>query len=333
VATIRKRGPYQWQAIIRKRGFPVQSKTFETKSGARAWAGDIESQMVRGIFISLGEAESTTLTDALERYWSDIGSKKRHPKQERQRINHWLKNPLAQRHLANLRGTDFAQYRDARRAAGRAENTIRLELALVGHLFEIARKEWGMDGLQNPLKNIRKPTGSTERDRRLKPGEYEKLAAELEASTNIWARPLFDFAIETALRQGMLFVLRWEWVDLEARVIHIPPAYRGVGNKCVPPALPLSRRAVGVLVALPVDISGRVFPTTANAIRLIWKRVAKQLGIEGLRWHDLRHEAASRLFEKRLHLLEVASITGHKSLSMLRRYTHLQPSDIAQKLG
>jgi integrase len=289
--------------------------------------------MVRGIFISLGEAESTTLTDALERYWSDIGSKKRHPKQERQRINHWLKNPLAQRYLANLRGTDFAQYRDARRAAGRAENTIRLELALVGHLFEIARKEWGMDGLQNPLKNIRKPSGSKERDRRLKPGEYERLAAELEASTNIWARPLFDFAIETALRQGMLFVLRWEWVDLEACVIHIPPAYRGVGNKCVPPALPLSRRAVSVLVALPVDISGRVFPTTANAIRLIWKRIAKQLGIEGLRWHDLRHEAASRLFEKGLHPLEVASITGHKSLSMLRRYTHLQPSDLVRKLG
>jgi integrase len=131
----------------------------------------------------------------------------------------------------------------------------------------------------------------------------------------------------------MLFVLRWEWVDLEAGVIHIPPEHRGVGNKCVPPTLPLSRRAVGVLGALPVDISGRVFPTTANAIRLIWKRVAKQLGIEGLRWHDLRHEAASRLFEKGLHPLEVASITGHKSLSMLRRYTHLQPSDIARKLG
>lgn len=189
-----------------------------------------------------------------------------------------------------------------------------------------------MNGLQNPLKNIRKPSGPKERDRRLKPGEYDKLAAELAASANIWARPL-DFAIETALRQGMLFVLRWEWVDFEACVIHIPQAYRGVGNKCVPPALPLSQRAVHILAELPVDTSGRIFPTTANAIRLIWTRVVKQLGIEGLRWDDLRHEAASRLFEKGLHPLEVASITGHKSLSMLRRYTHLQPSDLVKKLG
>lgn len=333
VATIRKRGPYQWQAIIRKRGFPPQSQTFETKAMAQAWAGELESQMVRGVFISLGEAESTTLARALERYWAEVGSKKRHPSQERQRINHWLKSPLSQRYLGNLRGNDFALYRDQRRADGRAENTIRLELALVGHLFEIARKEWGMDGLQNPLKNIRKPSGSQERDRRLKPGEYEKIAAKLEASSNVWVRPLFDFAIETALRQGMLFVLRWEWVDLEAQLIHIPQPYRGVGNKCVPPILPLSRKATAILAALPRDIGGLVFPTTANAIRNIWKRVIKQLEIEGLRWHDLRHEAASRLFEKGLHPLEVASVTGHKSLSMLRRYTHLQPSDLARKLG
>ncbi len=105
MATIRKRGPYQWQAIIRKRGFPPQSQTFETKALAQAWAGELESQMVRGVFVSLGEAESTTFARALERYWMEIGSKKRHPNLERQRINHWLKNPLSQRYLANLRGT------------------------------------------------------------------------------------------------------------------------------------------------------------------------------------------------------------------------------------
>lgn len=88
------------------------------------------------------------------------------------RIDRRVRHDLAYRTLAGLRGVDFAKYRDDRRAAGRAENTIRLELQIICHMFEIARKEWGMEGLSNPLNNIRKPTGSQARDRRLRPGEF-----------------------------------------------------------------------------------------------------------------------------------------------------------------
>lgn len=116
--------------------------------------------MTRGVFISLGEAERLTLAEALDRYYREITSQKRHPKQEWQRIQRWKKEPLAQNFLAALRGSDFAKYRDCRRTEGRADNTIRLELAIVSHLYEIARKEWGMEGLPNPLKNIRKPSGA-----------------------------------------------------------------------------------------------------------------------------------------------------------------------------
>ena len=98
-------------------------------------------------------------------------------------------------------------------------------------------------------------------------------------------------------------------------------------------ALAVVARMGPVLKALPQQTTGPVLETTANAIRCIWKRTLKALGIENLRWHDLRHEAASRFFEKGLHPLEVASITGHKSLTMLRRYTHLQPEALAAKLG
>ena len=186
MATIRKRGPYQWQAIIRKRGFPNQVKTFTSKADAQAWAGQLESEMVRGVYVSIGEAERTTLAEGLERYWIEVASSKRHPNQERQRIERWKRHPLAQHYLAALRGSDFAKYRDSRRLQGRAENTIRLELALVAHLFEVARKEWGMEGLANPLKNIKKPSGSVERERRLKPGEYEQISSALAKSENPW---------------------------------------------------------------------------------------------------------------------------------------------------
>ena len=153
--------------------------------------------MDRGIFVSRAEAERTTLAEALERYKAEISSRKAHPAQDNQRISHWLRQPVAFRHLANLRGADFAQYRDARREQGRAENTIRLELALVSHLFEIARKEWGMESFLNPLKNIRRPSGSRERDRRLQGDEYLRISAALTASGNPWAGPAFDLAIET----------------------------------------------------------------------------------------------------------------------------------------
>lgn len=332
MASLTQRGKF-WRAQIRRKGYPPQSRTFDTPKQAEAWIRQIESEMDRGIFVSRNESERTTLAEALDRYWREVASQKRHPKQERRRINHWLRQTLASTFLAKLRGADFAKYRDERRAQGRAEGTIRLELALMSHLFEIARKEWGMEALANPIKNIRKPSGSRERDRRLCPGEYELLAEALDGCGNTWARFAFDLAIETALRQGMLFELRWEWVDLDRRVISIPAEFRETGNKGVPAYLPLSTKAVTVLANLPPPKTGFLLKTSQNAVVCAWKRVLRNLGINDLHWHDLRHEAASRLFERGLHPLEVASITGHKSLNMLRRYTHLRPDDLVKKLA
>lgn len=240
---------------------------------------------------------------------------------------------MARRNLAQLRGTDFAAYRDARLASGRASGTVRHELQVISHLFETARKEWGLEGLLNPLKNIRKPGGSRSRDRRLLPGEYDRLRAALDACENPFARPAFDLAIETALRQGMLFELRWDWVDLTARAIRIPSEYRMKANKGVPVAVPLSTRAIATLQSMPRSLSGKILDTTANAVSTIFKRRVKSIGIVGLRWHDLRHEAASRLFERGLNPMQVATITGHKSLNMLKRYTHLHAEDLAAMLG
>ena len=344
MATIRQRGNY-WQAQVRRRGHEPYSHSFDTKAQAEAWARSVESEMDRGIYLDRKEAERTTLAEAFERYRREIVPEKRHPHQENQRISRWLDYPITKRSLASLRGADFAAYRDARRAVGRAENTIRLELALVGHVFEIARKEWGMEGLMNPLKNIRKPSGSRARERRLEPGEFELLQRLLTEVGNSWAAPAMVLAIETALRQAMLFDLRWSWVDLGARLVRIPPESRGVENKGVPAVLPLSSRAVATLAALPRSIDGRVLATTQNAIVLAFKRAKANYLFEcksrdaeaeflvDLRWHDLRHEAASRLFERGLHPLEVASITGHKSMQMLKRYTHLKPQDLLAKLG
>jgi integrase len=332
MASITKRGAY-WRVQIVRRGYAPQYRTFDSKAEANAWVRETETEMDRGVFVPRHEAEQTTLAEALNRYRDEVSPLKGHPASDYQRVKHWLKQPLAHRFLATLRGADFARYRDERRALGRAENTIRLELALVSHLFETCRKEWGMEYLMNPLKNIRKPSGSRERDRRLHAGEYDLILAELRKSENRFVAPAFQLAIETSLRQSMLFSLRWEWLDMRQRVIFVPASFRAMGNKCVPGAVPLSSVAVQVLMALGPQSHGLILNTTKNAALLVWKRVIKRLRIENLRWHDLRHEAASRLFEKGLHPLEVATVTGHKSLTMLRRYTHLQPQDLVAKLG
>lgn len=341
MAYIKKRGEY-WRAEVRRKGHKPTYRTFDSQVEAQKWARRVESEIDTGYYVDHSQAEQTTLQNALERYRNEVASKKRHPKQENGRIDRWLKYDLCYRTLANLKVVDFARYRDDRRAQGRAENTIRLELQLVSHLFEIARKEWGMEGLLNPLKNIRKPSASPARDRRLESGEFEKIHAALASSGNSFAVPAFELAIETSLRQGTLFGLRWEWVDIVNQLIRIPHFARGAKNKGVPAVLPLSRRAQSVLHGLHPkdehgglvkDPVGPVLNTTANAVLCVWKRVLPLAGITNLRWHDLRHEAASRLFEKGLHPLEVASITGHKSMQMLKRYTHLKPESLVLKLG
>ena len=140
----------------------------------------------------------------------------------------------------------------------------------------------------------------------------------------------------------MLFKLRWEWVDFSTRMIRFPPNILEIANKGVPAVLPLSTHALNTLKAIcPLDDngyavkpqSGLALNTTANAVICIWKKALSKLEIKDLRWHDLRHEAASRLFEKGLHPMEVASMTGHKSMQMLKRYTHLKPESLLDKLG
>lgn len=213
MAYIKKRGEY-WRAEVRRKGHKPTYRTFDTQAEAQKWARRIEADIDTGFYVDNSAAEKMTLGEALKQYRRDIAAKKRHPTQEYGRIDRWLRNDLCFRTLANLKGADFARYRDQRRAQGKAENTIRLELQLVSHLYEIARKEWGMEGLMNPLKNIRKPSVSAARDRRLEPGEYEKIKAVLAESGNPYAAPAFDLAIETSLRQGTLLVSDgsgWIW--------------------------------------------------------------------------------------------------------------------------
>jgi integrase len=123
--------------------------------------------------------------------------------------------------------------------------------------------------------------------------------------------------------------MTWEHINLARRTWHIPHTKNGT-----PRTVPLSSRAVETLQELPRRIDGGVWALQrADGITQAFDRIRQQAGINGLNFHDLRHEATSRLFEKGLNIMEVASITGHKDLKMLKRYTHLRAEDLATKLG
>lgn len=156
MATIRKRGDCQWQALVRKKGYLNQSKTFITRADAERWALEIESKMDSGLFVDRSEAERTSLGEALERCRNAITVHKKSAYSEGKKIDTWQRNPLALRPLASIRPADLATYRDGRLKAGKTPSTVRLELAVVSHLFTIATKEWGMP-LQNPVSLIRLP--------------------------------------------------------------------------------------------------------------------------------------------------------------------------------
>jgi integrase len=289
--------------------------------------------MDQGLFVSRFEAETTTLGELLERYLEEITPAKKGAGAESARIRALLRHPLANRYVAGIRGVDIARYRDERLKKVCAA-TAKRDLTIVSHLFEVARKEWGIHVL-NPVRDVSLPGHARARNRRLRPGEdggdceETRLLSACREARNPYLLPMVKLAIETAMRQGEIIGLCWEHVDLNRHIVHLLDTKNGESR-----SVPLSTTAVHVLRALPRSLHGQVFPgMTTEAVKRAYKRAVRRAGIEDLRFHDLRHEATSRLFEKGLNIMEVASITGHKDLRMLRRYTHLKAEDLALKLG
>lgn len=317
---------------IRRKGHPTVTKTFVSKKDAEKFARQVEADMDRSVFIDLTEAQQTTLYEALERYLREISAFKKGAREEAIRIKSWQQHPLAKRSLASLNPKDFSKYRDDRlKKDGRQSNTVRLELALISHLFTIARKEWGIP-VDNPIRSIRKPAPGKARQRRLEGDEYPRLLAAAQCSKKPQLQPMIVLAVESAMRLGELLSLTWEHVDLAKRTAFLPDTKNGT-SRCVA----LSTVAVETLQAMPRHIRDtRVFYTfkqSSDAIKSAWHSALSQAGIDDLHYHDLRHEAVSRLIEKGLNPLEVASISGHKTMAMLQRYTHFRAEELAIKLG
>ena len=327
MATIEKRGQF-WRVKIRRAGLPAQTRTFNNRTQAQQWARSVESDLDKGITVDLRTAQRTCLADILERYRREVTSTKRGAADENLRLKAMAQRPFARIRMSALTSSHLATYRDERLKEVSGATVI-LEFSVLSHAIDTARREWDVYLPVNPCTLVRRPPQGRPRNRRLQGDEEQRLLTACRKARNPWLVHCVALALETGMRRGELLGQIWDNVDLERRVAFLPLTKNGESR-----GVPLSTRAVAILRALPPSSNGRVFgELTALALRLSFTRAVRRAGITGLRFHDLRHEATSRFFERGLNVMEVASVTGHKTLQMLKRYTHLSATDLAARLG
>lgn len=345
----------KWQAIIRKKGYPVLYKTFKLKDDAVKWATVIEASMIQNVFVDNKEASSTTLSDALDRYKDYAKEHNKGFEMEFNRIERWKAGKLGQRALSSLRSKDFDEYRDMRRADGISDATIRNDLAVISALFK--HFDYGMNS--PATKTFKTLATSEERDRRLTKIEEEYLLEQLDNTqcsnpkrANKWIPIIARFSIETSARRSELVGfdktknspsypgLLWENVDFENCVCKFIDT-----KNCTDRFAPLSPNAIEQLLIAkklnPAD-TGPVFLTTSSAIKQAWARAKtraqKKYKADGgedtgflidYRWHDNRHEAASR-WSNEFDIKTLKIVTGHKDIRSLMRYVNPDKNDVAK---
>jgi integrase len=298
--------------------------------------------MVRGVFIQRSQSERFILIDALDRYLKEVSvTKSAFTQRGEISKSKQLKEKLGKYSLAAITPDLVADYRDQRLEEGKKPNTVRLELALLGHLFTVAIQEWRVGLAYNPVTNIRKPSPGEGRDRRLSAAEETKL---IEA-VNSYSNPMLGWIVRAALATGMrsteVVSLKCSQVNLQRRIISLTNTKNGDAR-----TVPLTLDAKKVFAEAmenpvrPKDCDLVFFGEPGKdkktrrpyAFNKIWGKIKKEQGLADLHFHDLRHEAVSRLVEAGLSDQKVSAISGHKSMQMLKRYTHLRSEDMVSEL-
>lgn len=324
MATIRQRGE-RWQAIIKRKGHPLLSQTFELKKDAEKWARHQERLIDAGKWVDRSEAEQTTLGDLLERYRKEVTKTKRGADIEAIRIKAISRSSLAKYSVAAIIGKLVAEYRD-KRLATVSGSTVNRELSLLSHCFTVAIRDWGFNLPGNPVSLVRKATEGEARDRTLTDAERESLIASCGKCVSPWIKPVVIFALETATRRGEILSLTWKNVSLEERVAL-------VSGKTGARKVPLSPACLEALRALPSSLDGRVFPVSVETLKQAYERAVKRAGIQDFTFHDLRHDALTRLAGMGFNILELRAISGHTTANMLQRYVSIDAGSLAKKLA
>ena len=304
--------------MIRRSGHPVQIKTWPTKAAAEAWARKLETEMDQATFVDVRSYRATG-ADLLRRYHDEVSPKKKGARWEQVRLRKLMRAKWLAKPINDVQKLDVIRWKQAQSVSG---PSLRREMVLLNSVFNHAKKEWGLP-VVNPLHGVSRPADSQPRSRRPSTAELGAIRSHFsEKKMGL----LVELAIETAMRLSELCSLKWGDVYMSERYVHLENTKNGSERK-----VPLSARAVELLQAHAG--AGYVFSFSAASAGVYWRRAMKELGIKDLHFHDLRHEATTRMATKLVNVLELAAVTGHKDLKMLQRYYNPDPTELAHKLG
>ena len=324
----------RWTVAIRHRRGQQIYKTFIKKSDALRFMNETETQIQTNRYRDISEASKTTLKIVIQRYVREIIKDKADKKRERSKYNVILRSDICNKTLTELRTSDFAKFRDQRLEIGITNSTINRELSAMRVAIQTSIDEWDCWLPENPVKSSIKLTENPARERRLREGEYEKLMVACKrhtkwSSPSIYWCPAINWAIETGMRLSEQLSLSWQNLDLNKRTAFLPAEITKTKRSRT---VALTDKALEVLKEIPRHINGKVFPMSLNYHNRGWRALCKRADIVGLRWHDLRREAISRMFERGLSITEVQSLSGHLTLQMLSTYTTHEAEKLAIKL-
>ena len=327
MASIRKRDD-SWQVQIRKHGQRSVTKSFKSKANALAWARRTESEIERGL-VSPDFRRSTkvTLEALINRYIDTVTPRKQSRIQETNRLRKLCTYPISKLVAANVTAEDIAKFRDLR-LSHVGSQAVRHDLNALSQVLTIAKREWSIPLSKNPIDGLWKPPISPSQQRRLSDKETKALNVYLTDECNTDFKNMVSVALCTGMRKGEILRIRAVDIIRSKGLLHIPLTKNGH-----PRTIPLCSKATAILMERSKQFGEVLFPYDEPWCRYHWSKLLVRTGISNLHFHDLRHEAISRFFEKGLSVPEVALISGHRDYRMLARHTHLRAEDVARKLG
>jgi len=320
MASIQRRGA-SWRAEIYKDG-RRESNTLPSKAQAVRWA------MMREAELTGARLPENTVKDALRRYANEVAPKHKGVKWELARLGLIERDPIALVRLPALRPIHLAEWRE-RRLSQVSGASVRREMNLLQSVFKSCRKDWGwLDS--DPIKDVDRPQAPASRKRRVPQEEIDRLTLALGydggAPETVQHRVAlcFLFALETAMRAGEILGMKWS--DVAAKSVTLPKTKNGDVRR-----VPMSARAREIIGLLPQSADS-VFNLDPGTRDTLFRRARDAAQIENLHFHDSRAEAIWRL-SKKLDVMELARVIGHRDLKSLLIYYQTDADELADRLG
>jgi|RhiMetdeSRZDD1v2_1073273.scaffolds.fasta_scaffold102227_3 integrase len=320
-----KNGELSYVVRVRRKGSVSQTATFHSLKDAKKYAQITEGAILEGRHFPTYDSKKYTLGEVIDRYIEEILPQKPPSIKMQTSQLKWWKLMIGHSVLSDISSSLIAQHRDRLSKSGKSNATVNRYLSALSHVLTISVKEWNILGY-SPMPNVRKLREPKGRVRFLSDEERELLLQSCKQSHNPYLYTIAVLALSTGARKGELLKLHWKDVDMKRHML----MFRDTKNTETR-SVPLTGYALDVLKAhvrvRRID-TPFVFPSPSDcmkpySINDAWKYAVKRARLVNFRFHDLRHSCASYLAMNGASLLEIGEILGHKTLSMVKRYSHL----------